>query len=87
VVSAHYRFVTHLEHRLEIYEFPVPWKARNWGTFEQEGQRLPEADRVQYVVVPVPLEASDQEVFDAEVRPHFDEVYRADNVVVLRRAT
>ena len=89
VVAAHYRFVTHLEHRREIYEFPVPWRARNWGTFEHEGQRLPaRAARVQYVVLPLPMDPSDQTVFDADVAPHFqDVVYQAENVVVLRRTS
>lgn len=89
VVSAHYRFVTHLEHRREIYEFPVPWRARNWGTFEHEGQPLPaRAARVEYVVLPLPMDPSDQAVFDADVAGDFREVvYEADNVIVLRRTS
>lgn len=89
VVSAHYRFVTKLEHREEIYEFPVPWRARNWGTFDREGQPLPDrAARVEYVVVPLPMDPSDQAVFDVEVAPRFGEVvYQADNVLVVRRTS
>jgi uncharacterized membrane protein len=87
VVSAQYRFVTHLEHRREIYEFPVPWKARNWGTFRDEGKVLPSrAARVEWVVVPVPIpDPGEQAVVDQYVKPAFREVYRADNVLVLRR--
>ena len=51
-VSSQYSFVTHLDHRREIYEFPVPWFSRNWGDGKTNGKELPEAARVQYIVVP-----------------------------------
>jgi hypothetical protein len=65
----------------------VPWKARNWGTFRDEGKVLPSrAARVEWVVVPVPIpDPGEQAVFDQYVKPAFREVYRADNVLVLRR--
>ena len=85
VVSTFYGYITHLEHRKQAYEFPVPWHARNWGTFDQEGQRLPEADEVEYVIVPpqIPDEASTRVL--TEISSEFVEVYRTDHVVLLRR--
>jgi hypothetical protein len=49
-VSSHYSFITHLDYRREIYEFPVPWHAQNWGDGSNTGSELPEAAHVQYIV-------------------------------------
>ena len=50
-LAAFYRFVPHLAHREQIYEFPTPWRAANWSNYRYEGQRLPEADQVEYVLL------------------------------------
>ncbi len=84
VVSAHYSYVPHIDHREEIYMFPNPFAASYWGTFKQEGQRLPQADRVEYIVLPTVLDANPQAVFD-RIRPEFDVVYEAGNVTLLRK--
>lgn len=53
VVSAFDPLVTFLAHRKEIYFFPNPFRAVYYGVGnELEGQRLPAADRVEYVVLP-----------------------------------
>ena len=53
VVSAYDPLVTFLAHRKEIYFFPNPFRAVYYGVgTELEGQRLPAADRVEYVVLP-----------------------------------
>jgi uncharacterized membrane protein len=51
-VASHYAFVTHLDHRREIYELPNPWYAVNWGDGRTTGAELPESARVQYIVAP-----------------------------------
>jgi hypothetical protein len=51
-VSAFYPFTTHLTHRAEIYEFPNPFRARWWGLGDRDGQRLPQADTVDFVILP-----------------------------------
>ena len=80
VVSAHYGYVTHLDHRRRIYEFPVPWRARYWGTFDREGQRLPEADDVDYLLVPRVMseeyEGDLTKIRDELVLVHQDDVVR-----------
>ena len=58
VLSAFYGYVPHFDHREEIYMFPNPFKGSYWGTFKQEGQRLPQADRVEYILVPTILDPS-----------------------------
>lgn len=50
-LAAFYRFVPHLAHREKIYEFPTPWRATNWSDYRYDGQRLPEADQVEYVLL------------------------------------
>lgn len=84
VVSAHYTFVPQLTHRHEIYMFPNPFKAAYWGTFTMEGQRLPRADRVEYLLLPETLDAELQAVVDS-VRDEFDRVPTAESVTLLKR--
>ncbi len=84
VVSAFYGYVPHVDHREEIYMFPNPFQASYWGTFKQEGQRLPQADRVEYVFVPTVLDPEPQAIFN-RIRVDFHTVYEAGNVTLLKR--
>ena len=84
VVSVHYAWLPQIDHREEVYMFPNPWKANYWGTFKQEGQRLPLADRVQYILVPTQLDAELTKVLDP-IRAEFDVAYDAGGVTLLRR--
>jgi len=84
IVSAYYGFVPQIAHRDEVYVFPNPWKASYWGTFKQEGQRLPQADAVQYIFVRSSLDPEPKAVFDSIV-VDFEMVYQDDEVQLLRR--
>ncbi|MDQ3980470.1 MAG: DUF2079 domain-containing protein, partial [Actinomycetota bacterium] len=84
VVSAFYGWVPQIDHREEVYMFPNPWKASYWGTFKQEGQRLPQADRVEYVMVPTQLDAQPKAVLDS-IRGEFAVVYEREGVLLLKR--
>ncbi|HEX8770225.1 MAG TPA: DUF2079 domain-containing protein [Acidimicrobiales bacterium] len=84
VVSAYYGYVPQISHRDEIYMFPNPWKASNWGTFDREGQRLPQADRVEYIFVPSSLSAESQAVLD-DIRGGFMPVYDREGVQLFKR--
>ena len=64
--------------------FPTPFKAAYWSTFKQEGQRLPEADRVEYILLPTALDPEPKGIFD-QVRPGFDTVYEAGNVTLVKK--
>lgn len=70
VVSAWYGYVPHLDHRTSIYQWPTPFRAQYWGLYTQEGQRLPFASQVRYLVLPLQMSTSDQEVFDS-IAGHF----------------
>jgi uncharacterized membrane protein len=53
-VAAHYGIAPHLTHREQIYLFPTPFRAVLYGPGTTlEGRRLPAADAVEYVVLPV----------------------------------
>ena len=67
VVSAQYSMTAHLARRHEIYMFPNPFSVELYGTDDRlVGQRLPAADRVEYVVLPASLEPDQQFVWDLE---------------------
>jgi uncharacterized membrane protein len=51
VVSAQYNFVPHLAHRRDIYEFPNPFRAVNWGLLGGQEHDPADVDSVDYVVV------------------------------------
>ena len=83
-VSAVYNYLPHVDHRERIYMFPTPFSAQYWGTFTQEGERLPEADSVDYVFVPTYMDNEPAEVL-ASIRPEFETVYDEGGVTLLRR--
>jgi uncharacterized membrane protein len=84
VLSVFYGWAPQVDHREEVYMFPNPWKASYWGTFKQEGQRLPQADSVQYVMVPSALEGEPKAVLDS-IRGEFEVIYDRQGVLVLKR--
>lgn len=47
-VSAVYNLVPHLTHRSEIYTFPNPWRASNWGV---DGELLPDPSGVDWLIL------------------------------------
>lgn len=65
LVSAQYSMTAHLARRHEIYMFPNPFSVQLYGPDDSlAGQRLPAADRVEYVVLPATLEPENQFVWD-----------------------
>jgi uncharacterized membrane protein len=86
-VSAFYPFTTHLTHRERIYEFPNPFRARWWGLGRQEGQRLPEADGVEYVLLPKQAEYFTPDLSEVvqSLRQDYVTVFDSEAVVLLRR--
>jgi uncharacterized membrane protein len=84
VVAAYYPYVAHLDHRTRIYEWPTPFRAAYWGTYQQEGKRLPFADQVQYLVLPSVLTGSDEAVFTS-IAKHYNAIAEDGGVTVYRR--
>lgn len=87
VVSAYYPYVAHIDHRTRIYMWPTPFKAQYWGLYTQEGQRLPFANQIQWLVLPTDLSTADGAATFASIAPHFHIVTRAGDVALYERST
>jgi uncharacterized membrane protein len=85
-VSAQYNLVPHLGHRVEVYEFPNPFRAVNWGL---DGDQHSEAtrERVRFVVVQRDLLGEeDRQLLDRlQTNPAWRTAMDRDGVVVLER--
>jgi uncharacterized membrane protein len=85
-VSAQYNLVPHLGHRVEVYEFPNPFRAVNWGL---TGDEHPQAtlERLRFVVVQRDLLGEqDQELVDRlRTDPAWRTVLDREGVLVLER--
>lgn len=78
--------VPHLSQRQEIFEFPNPWRATNWGDSSADGERLSYAGSVDYLIVPPNLSPQDRSLVQ-EVTDDFEVELTTDNLVVYRRKT
>ncbi len=85
VVSAYYPYVAHIDHRLRVYMWPNPFRAQYWDTFRQEGQRLPFANQIDWLVLPTDLSAADQASTFASIAPAFHIVARSGDVALYER--
>jgi len=66
VVSAQYSIVAHIARREEVYMFPNPFAAELYGPDDSlAGRRLPAADRVEWVVLPMTLDPPGAARWDA----------------------
>ncbi|HYN18586.1 MAG TPA: DUF2079 domain-containing protein, partial [Actinomycetes bacterium] len=85
-VSAQDNLVPHLGHRVEVYEFPNPFRAVNWGL---DGDEHPPAatERLRFVVVQRDLLAEqDRELLDRlQTDPAWRTLLDRKEVVVLER--
>jgi len=85
-VAAHYSFVTHLDHRREIYEFPTPWYAQNWGDGRDNGAELRVAAHVQYIVIPAEgLGVREALLLEHLTAREFRAVVVGDRIALLKR--
>lgn len=84
VVSAWYPYVSHVDHRTRVYMWPTPFAAKYWGLYHHEGQRLPFASQVQYLLLPTDLAGQDASVF-ASVAPAYRVVYQVGDVALYKK--
>jgi hypothetical protein len=83
VISTYYSFAPHLTHRERIYMWPTPFHAVYWNTFKQEGQCLPIANDVQYLMLPPDL-GDNANVFKS-IKDQFTVVAQSSNAVLYKR--
>jgi uncharacterized membrane protein len=88
VVVAEDKFAAHLANRETIYVFPNPYRANYWGDDSQKGQRLPGAERVEYVMaMPSYLNEESAEVYAGLAAEGFTPIYEKEGIVLLYRET
>ncbi len=64
VVSAWYPVISHIDHRVQVYVWPTPFYASNWGVTNDTGARLPVSGHVQYLLLPLVMsESNHSDVF------------------------
>jgi uncharacterized membrane protein len=76
-ISVYDMFAPHVDHRVQVYLWPTPFAASHWKLFQQEGQRLPQADTIQYLLLPTDLH--DHPEVLAELDREFIEIAHAEN--------
>jgi hypothetical protein len=87
VVATYFRFTTHLERGHVAYDLPNPWRAHYWGVNVPDGRPLPQADTVEYVVVPAhALNGELDKQVAEELRTEFEVIHDSGGVLVLRRS-
>lgn len=85
VVSAYHSITAHLARREQIYMFPTPFRAVLYGSNDDlEGRRLPAADDVEFVVLPVARDVGLEQDW-REVRSAFELVRANDSWELYRR--
>jgi uncharacterized membrane protein len=85
VVSAWYLFVPHLDHRTQIYLWPTPFDTQNYGLFNNNGTTLKVASKVQYLVLPVALDSSDDASVFTSISKSFRLIRNADGIGLYKR--
>ncbi len=83
-VSATYTLVSQLSHREEIYQYPNPWRASNWGVADSP---TPNPRRIDWIVVDHQTMGDEDEALLQTILEHgqFKIVLAADDVLVARR--
>jgi hypothetical protein len=82
-VAASFYFVPHVDHRKEVYDFPEPWKAVNWGI---AGEGLPDPGRVRWILVDRQLFSPfDRTLVDRLLATEFTVRYEKDGIVLAER--
>jgi uncharacterized membrane protein len=82
-VAASFYFVPHVDHRKEVYDFPEPWKAVNWGI---AGEGLPDPGGVRWILVDRQLFSPfDRTLVDRLLATEFTVRYEKDGIVLAER--
>jgi uncharacterized membrane protein len=86
VVAAEDKFAAHLAERGLIYIFPNPYSASYWGDDSLKGQRLPGAERVDYIMVtPALLSGDTASVYEQLPAEGFVPIFDKMGIVVLHK--
>ncbi|MGH9019861.1 MAG: DUF2079 domain-containing protein [Acidimicrobiales bacterium] len=84
-VASYFPWVSHLDHRVQVYVWPTPFSAQDWGEGHNNGARLAVASQVQYLLLPVPLTSADHTDVFARIAPYFTLVRSLNGVGLYKR--
>lgn len=85
VVSAWYPFVAHIDHRVQVYVWPTPFSAANWGLGTDTGARLAVASQVQYLMLPFPLNSDENPDVFGPLSVQYGVVRARDGVALYKK--
>lgn len=85
VVSAWYPYVAHIDHRPQVYVWPTPFSAANWGLGPDTGARLRVSSQVQYLMLPDPLDANQNPAVFASISSGYRVVRSRDAVALYEK--
>jgi uncharacterized membrane protein len=89
VISAANNYVPNLDHRTQVYLFPNPFSQAYYGDPAHNGQELPSASHVRYLLLPACIScdanvAAYQGVFD-RFKSQFHEIDKASSAILYER--
>jgi uncharacterized membrane protein len=87
IVSAWYLFVPHLDHRTQIYLWPTPFDTQNYGLFNNNGTVLPIASKVQYLVLQIPVNTSEDLNIFQPLAKQFKLIAHDDGIGLFKRTS
>ena len=87
VVSAWYPFVSHIDHRTQVYVWPTPFSTQNWGLGTNIGTRLPVAGQVQYLMLPVSLAGTNYRSLFVSMSGDYELVRSEDGIGLYKHVT
>lgn len=85
VVSAWYPFVSHIDHRIQVYVWPTPFSAIYWGLGTNNGGRLPFAGQVQFLILPVVLAPGNYRAVFASISKRYELVASLEGIGLYKR--
>jgi uncharacterized membrane protein len=85
VVAAWYPYVAHIDHRPQVYVWPTPFSAANWGLGTDTGVRLAVSSQVQYLMLPDPLDPSQDPSVFASISSDYRVVRSRDGVALYEK--
>jgi hypothetical protein len=81
-VSAAYNVVPHMTHRVQVYEFPVPWCNVNWGV---DGENLDDPADVEWLVLDRRILGNSSALAADLLETEFTVRYEGGDIVVAER--
>ena len=85
VVSAWYPFVSHIDHRIQVYVWPTPFSAIYWGLGTNNGGRLPFAGQVKFLILPVVLVPGNYRAVFASISKRYELVASLEGIGLYER--